>query len=130
MASIESAILQTDPACASLVSGSVSLQYVMDTCSNAQATLGDYALWQTIEAHLVSALGQLDEFDRLFREGPTDNELELLCKLNTAKYNIGAVQSCLMCPSEVDPIVTARTKYLCIQYQVRCELNICASNIR
>lgn len=119
-ASIRGAILNLDPTNLDLNPvGIISQHSVMNTCSNAQLTLRDYAPWSAVESNLVSALHKLDEFDRLIQEGSWDNELELLCKLSIAKCHVGAVLSCLLCPSPVDPIVTAITKYTCFQHQVR-----------
>ena len=116
--SIQGAILKLEPNHLDLTSSSISPQSLAKTCSIAQCTLGDYAPWCAVEFNLVSALYQLNEFDMLILEGSLDNELELLCKLSLAKYHVGAVQSSLLCPSQVDPIVSVRTQYQCIQHQV------------
>lgn len=118
VASIQGAILKLDPSGPSIGSGAVSQEVVIEACSYARSILGDYAPWHEVESNLVSTLDQFDEFDRLILEGSLDNELDLLCKLSTAKCHVGTAQSCLLCPSPVDPVVTVRTKHQCLQQQV------------
>jgi hypothetical protein len=45
-------------------------------------------------------------------------ELDLLAVLGSARVFVGLGLVHLMCPSPVDPIVTARTKYRCLEHLV------------
>lgn len=99
---------------------------ILVICSNARSHLKDYLStdsWSSMEGYLCSVLSELDRFDELSTRGDS-SELDLLLVLSSARLHIGLAQSCLLCPSPIDPIVAARTEHKCLQQQVRTALKI------
>lgn len=108
-----------EPLSSSLVP--VTNQSVKEICSHAKASLKGYMeadAWVTLEHNLCLAVSNLESYDKKASEGATDSELELLWRLSSAKVCVGLSQAHLLCPSPVDPIVTSRTKYHCLQQLV------------
>lgn len=100
---------------------SSTVQCVRDLCFEARTVLTGYmspALWQSLEHSLCSGISHLDEYDRRVSDGKGD-ELDLLAVLGRARVFVGLSQVYLLCPSPVDPIVTARTEYQCLERLVR-----------
>ena len=80
--------------------------------------------WKNLEQNLCSAVSHLERYDQLVSSGDRWEELELLAALSSAKVCIGQAQTNLLCPSAVDPIVTSRTKYQCLELLVRHGNNV------
>lgn len=96
----------------------ITLQCVREMCSEARTLLAGYMCWQNLECTLTSIVSSLAEYDLKVSAGKWE-ELELLAVLGSARVYVGLAQVYLMCPSPVDPIVTARTKYRCLEHLVR-----------
>lgn len=100
---------------------STTEQCVRELCSEARTVLGDYmglAFWQSLEHSLCSGINTLDEYEQMAMDGKRE-ELDLLAVLGRARVFVGLSQVYLLCPSPVDPIATARTKYQCLEHLVR-----------
>ena len=99
----------------------ITQQYVRKTCSEARDSLAGYmtpSSWQDLEQTLCSVVSCLEGYDQTVSAGKWE-ELDLLAVLGSARVSVGLCLVHLMCPSPVDPIVTARTKYQCLEHQVR-----------
>ena len=102
-------------------SGFVTRQCMEDVFTNARSFLDGYVSkesWESVERHLNCVLSEFKSFDDLIMDN-SSSELDMLSRLSCARLCIGLAQSCLLCPSPIDPIVTTRTKYQCIHYQVK-----------
>ena len=98
---------------------SLTTQGVRSLCSQACSTLHYLSTdsWLSVERNLCSAISHLESYDRQL-EGRCSRELDLLAMLSRASVCVGVAQVHLLCPSPIDPIVTARTKHQCLQHLV------------
>ena len=115
---IKSAILSVDTSATTSSSTCASSQSIAEVCYLAESIIPDYAPWNIVKSYLKDIVSLLEEFDCLLLDSSAENELELLVKVGVVKCRLGVILCRLFCPAPVDPIVTARTEYLCYQKQV------------
>lgn len=109
---------------------SVTVEHVKALCSRANCGQ-EYMTaecWQSVEQNLSSAVTCLQRYDHSISEGKWE-ELDMLTTLGKAKVCVGVAQAHLLCPSPIDPIVTARTRQQCLQLMVRTSEGLFRSNM-
>ena len=101
---------------------SLTAECVSNLCSQASSTLEYMSTesWLTVQRNLCSAISYLMSYDET-SIGKCLEELDLLALHSHAQVCMGVAQVHLLCPSPIDPIVTARTRHQCLQYQVSVE---------